>query len=162
MSTRRGVKLVYERHIRRKQSRGRRPPGAASYTRMTASRSAMSTIMRMTMHHPLPFSSESRRNFRMRRRPSLNLPSVRSTPCSRSVSILSRAGNHIKIGNRCRRRREYALVVLVYLLPHEARLLRNRVQCSCYGVHRRVLRAHHHLYRRMRISPRNKICLEKE
>lgn len=93
------------------------------------------------MHQPLPFSSESRRNFRSRRIPSLTLSSVRSTLRSRSSSILD-----VTLGAvGCERRVRYALVVYIDLLAHERSLLLDRIQSACYRINSLVLLSEHHL-----------------
>ena len=59
------------------------------HNRITASKRANKTIMRKTMQYPLPFSSESRRNLRMRCIAPCNLISVRSTFRSKSSKSLA-------------------------------------------------------------------------
>ena len=63
---------------------------ALCHTRITARSNAMRTTTRIIIHQLLPFSSESRKNLRIRRIASPSLSSVRSTFCSRSVNILQK------------------------------------------------------------------------
>lgn len=94
------------------------PPGwiytkRYNYMSMTASRSAIKTTMRMMMHHPLPFSSESRMNVHILRIASFSFESVWSTPCSRSSSNLVKSQSCFGRG----RRRVFTRCVPRFLAP---------------------------------------------
>ena len=57
-------------------------------TRITTNSNAVSMMMRKMIQYPLAFSSESRRNFRIRLMALLSFVSVRSTFLSKSVRSL--------------------------------------------------------------------------
>lgn len=107
---------------------------------MTARSNAIRTTIRIMIHQLLPFSSESRKNFRIRRIASLSLLSVRSTFCSRSVNILKGGQFGVPTTDR-----DNPLVVFSDLLAHQACLLCNSIQSTRYRVHRVVLFSNHHL-----------------
>ena len=77
---RNGVRSPPTDHLRRIES----------HIKMTTSNSTINTIMRKTIHHPLPFSSDSRTNFFIFFIASLNRESVLSTLLSRSFKSLKR------------------------------------------------------------------------
>jgi hypothetical protein len=110
------------------------------------------TIIRIMIHHPLPFSSDCLKNLRIRRIASLSFVSVWSTPRSKSSSILygkKLVESHLTVAD--------LLIVLADLLPHQPSLLCQSAECPCYGLHRSVLFLNHELERKRVTSDRKSL-----